>query len=100
MARTRHRDVAQQAPLGELPGAALRAVFLFMRRMAEVTEARATAGNAALPAPLPAGVVAYEISGPLFFGAAQKAMATLGDVAAQAKAVILLLDEAHAMAGQ
>lgn len=74
------------------------AAFLFMRRMAEVTQARLTDGHhPSLPAPIPAGVAVYQISGPLFFGAAQKAMSALETVAGHTKAVILLLDEVHAM---
>lgn len=75
------------------------AAFLFMQRMAAVTQARlsSTGTFAALPGPLPPGVVVYEISGPLFFGAAQKAMAALEIVAGETKAVILVLDEVHAM---
>jgi SulP family sulfate permease len=74
------------------------AAFLFMRRMAEVTQARLTAGgHLELPGPIPAGVMVYEISGPLFFGAAQKAMAALEIVGGQTRAVILLMDEVHAM---
>jgi sulfate permease, SulP family len=74
------------------------AAFLFMRRMAEVTETR-LAGDAHpdVPGPIPPGVVVYEISGPLFFGAAQKAMAALEIVAGKTKAVILLMDEVNAM---
>lgn len=74
------------------------AAFLFMGRMAEVTHARlATDHHPDLPGPIPPGVAVYEISGPLFFGAAQKAMSTLEIVAGQTKAVILLMDEVHAM---
>jgi SulP family sulfate permease len=39
----------------------------------------------------------YEISGPLFFGAAQKAMGMLTSVAGKERAVILLMDEVNAM---
>jgi SulP family sulfate permease len=74
------------------------AAFLFMRRMAEVTQARLASGeHPDLPGPIPSGVAVYEISGPLFFGAAQKAMSALEIVAGQTKAVILLMDEVHAM---
>ena len=74
------------------------AAFLFMRRMAEVTEARLSEDtHPDVPGPIPPGVVVYEISGPLFFGAAQKAMAALEIVAGKTKAVILLMDEVHAM---
>jgi SulP family sulfate permease len=74
------------------------AAFLFMRRMAEVTQARLAEGvHPDIPGDIPPGVVVYEISGPLFFGAAQKAMSALEVVAGQTKAVILLMDEVHAM---
>lgn len=74
------------------------AAFLFMRRMADVTEARLVGdGHPDLPGTIPPGVAVYEISGPLFFGAAQKAMAALEVVAGETKAVILLLDEVNAM---
>jgi sulfate permease, SulP family len=74
------------------------AALLFMRRMAEVTQARLADGaHPDLPGPIPDGVAVYEISGPLFFGAAQKAMAALELVAGNTKAVILLMDEVHAM---
>jgi SulP family sulfate permease len=74
------------------------AAFLFMGRMAEVTQARISAGpHPDIPGPVPPGVIIYEISGPLFFGAAQKAMAALEIVAGETKAVILLMDEVHAM---
>jgi sulfate permease, SulP family len=75
------------------------AALLFMRRMAEVTHARLIDGeHPAVPPNLPKGVVIYDISGPLFFGAAQKAMATLGIVDKdRAKTVILRLDQVPAM---
>ncbi len=74
------------------------AAFLFMRRMAEVTDGRLADGDTpAIDGPLPRGVAVYEISGPLFFGAAQKAMAALEIVAGQTRAVILLMDEVNAM---
>lgn len=74
------------------------AALLFMRRMAEVTQARLAAGNHPdVPGTLPPGVAVYEISGPLFFGAAQKAMAALHVVDDRTRAVVLLLDEVHAM---
>ncbi|WP_394836528.1 C4-dicarboxylic acid transporter DauA [Pendulispora rubella] len=56
------------------------AAILFMRRMSELTESRfeldaSRDGDGS--APLPDGLMVYEINGPLFFGAAQKALATL-----------------------
>jgi SulP family sulfate permease len=52
------------------------AAVLFMRRMSELTEShlRLDSSEEGGPLALPAGVVLYEINGPLFFGAAQKAM--------------------------
>jgi SulP family sulfate permease len=75
------------------------ASFLFMRRMAEVTQTRLTtdAEHPDLPGPLPRGVAVYEISGPLFFGAAQKAMAALNVIGERAKVIILLMDGVQAM---
>ena len=74
------------------------ASLLFMHRMADVTQARiADAQLAELPGPVPHGTLVYAIHGPLFFGAAQKAMSTLEIVAGQTKAVIFLLHEVRAM---
>ena len=74
------------------------AALLFMRRMAEVTDARlASANSPLLRGAIPRGVAVYEISGPLFFGAAQKAMAALEIVAGQTKVVVLLMEGVHAM---
>ena len=56
------------------------AAMLFMRRMAELTEASSILveeHEEGAAVRLPAGVALYEINGPLFFGAAQKAMETL-----------------------
>jgi SulP family sulfate permease len=55
------------------------AAVLFMRRMAELTETRfiMESSEDLGPIPLPPGVLLYEINGPLFFGAAQSAMASL-----------------------
>ena len=55
------------------------AAILFMRRMSELTESRIQLDSSQEGAQttLPAGVVLYEINGPLFFGAAQKAMSAL-----------------------
>ena len=54
------------------------AALLFMERMASVSKAQLVdPSEHELERPLPPGVVLYEIAGPLFFGAANKAMATL-----------------------
>ncbi len=66
------------------------AALLFMRRMAEFTHARITEGeHHDLLAPLPRDVVLYEIAGPLFFGAAERAMEAVHTLATQPRAVIL-----------
>lgn len=66
------------------------AALLFMRRMAEITGATLVEGDhPASSEPLPTGVVVYQIAGPLFFGAAQKAMSSLDAIAGQARTVIL-----------
>jgi len=54
------------------------AAILFMRRMADLTESRVQldASQEGGAVALPKGAVLYEINGPLFFGAARKAMRT------------------------
>jgi SulP family sulfate permease len=42
-------------------------------------------------------VIVYDIDGPLFFGAAQKAMGALGSIAGNAKVVVLRMDAVPAM---
>jgi SulP family sulfate permease len=70
------------------------AALLFMRRMAELTQITLDTGTMA-KLDLPAGVRLYEIAGPLFFGAAQRAMSVFDNITArsqhQAQAVILYL---------
>ncbi|MBN1209757.1 MAG: C4-dicarboxylic acid transporter DauA [Myxococcaceae bacterium] len=74
------------------------AALLFMRRMAEISGARVSEGqHPTLREPLPRGVVLYEIGGPLFFGAAQKAMSTLEEIAASVWVVILDVSAVPAM---
>jgi SulP family sulfate permease len=74
------------------------AALLFMRRMAEVTQSTLVTGRSeALPQALPAGVIVYDIAGPLFFGAAQKAIGTLDEIADSARVVILRMDQVPAM---
>ena len=73
------------------------AAFLFMRRMADMTQIRTGAGEQTNVPALPAGVAVYEISGPLFFGAAQRAMGRLTTIADGTKAVIVLMRDVHTM---
>jgi sulfate permease, SulP family len=68
------------------------AALLFMRRMADVSHTRLVdAEHPAAPDNLPEGVLIYDISGPLFFGAAQRAMAVLG-VVGRARTVVLRME--------
>src|SRR5690606_27814176 len=76
----------------------LLASLLFMRRMAEVTRSGLSGADSGQPnRTLPDGVLAYEISGPLFFGATQKAMAALEVVGGDTRALILIIDGVNAM---
>jgi len=68
------------------------AALLFMRRTAELTQARMLEGaRGESDYALEPGVAVYEIAGPLFFGAAQNAMGALGSVAADTRVVVLAL---------
>jgi SulP family sulfate permease len=72
----------------------LLAALLFMRRMIRLTKTRVLSGShPMLPRALPDGVFIYHIGGPLFFGAAQKAMAVLRVIADQARVVILRMED-------
>lgn len=74
------------------------ASFLFMRRMAEISGARLAEGeHPATHVPLPQGVILYQINGPLFFGAAQKAMSSLDVIARRGRVVILDVSAVPAM---
>ncbi len=75
------------------------ASFLFMRRMAEVTQIRSLwgGGQGGDDLRLPPSVEVYEISGPLFFGAAQKAMATLEIIGEGTRTVIVDMSGVNAI---
>jgi SulP family sulfate permease len=74
------------------------AALMFMKRMAEVSNVRLVDEHPfALERPLPKGVVVYEIAGPLFFGAAQKAMAALDSVDKGVRVVLLDLRSVPAL---
>jgi SulP family sulfate permease len=74
------------------------AALLFMRRMAELSSVTLVGkGHAALSPPLPQGVILYDIAGPLFFGAAQKAMSALAQVAEGVRTVVLDVRDVPAM---
>lgn len=68
------------------------AALLFMRRTAELTQARVLQGGGPESEhDLPAGVVVFEIAGPLFFGAAQNAMGALSTIGPSTRVVVLAL---------
>jgi SulP family sulfate permease len=70
------------------------ASLLFMRRMATVSEGHlAEPDHRALPGPLPAGVVIYDLSGPLFFGAAERALNAMRAIGADVKVIIFRMEQ-------
>jgi SulP family sulfate permease len=84
--------------------------FLFMRRMAEVTNVTAITREiadsgdgddrdevAALARQLPKGVMVYEINGPLFFGAAERFRAVLGEISVKPKVLVVRMRHVPAM---
>jgi len=84
------------------------AAFLFMRRMAEVTNVSVVARemrdvpdaldpNAAARRDIPDGVVVYEVNGPFFFGAADRFRDTLGQVGRQPRVLIVRMRSVPAM---
>lgn len=72
------------------------AALLFMKRMADVTKTELLSTHPRVGA-VPDDVVLYDIAGPLFFGAAEKAVGSLHAIKSPAKVVILDLDEVAAM---
>jgi SulP family sulfate permease len=73
------------------------AALLFMRRMAELSQGKFVAEKHHKHGPLPHDVVFYEIDGPLFFGAAQKAIDALGAVNQTMRVLVLDLEDMPAM---
>ncbi len=79
------------------------AALLFMRRMAEITQARLTevgehaGAREEIPEHLRGQIGVYDIAGPLFFGAAQKAMASLGATGTKMRALVISLDRVPVM---
>jgi SulP family sulfate permease len=69
------------------------AALLFMKRMSELTSTRVLAPQSQHDAThvVPKGVTLYEIAGPLFFGAAQRAMAAIESVGDGSRVVVLAL---------
>jgi sulfate permease, SulP family len=71
------------------------AAFLFMNRMAEITRSRVLEeiSDGETDYELPPGVVLYQITGALFFGAAKNAMSALGAVGERVKVVVIGLGQ-------
>ena len=65
------------------------AVTLFLKRTIDLTEGRRVEQPALHPEPLPDQVALYDINGPLFFGAAHKALGTLKTVTPGLRVVVL-----------
>jgi SulP family sulfate permease len=70
-----------------------------MRRMAEVSNVRLVDQHPIATQGLPKDVLIYEVAGPLFFGAAQKAMSALQRVPTGVSVVVLDLSSVPAMDG-
>jgi SulP family sulfate permease len=69
------------------------AALLFMRRMSELTSGRMVMPSTTDESRVvPKGVMVYEIAGPLFFGAAQRAMEALDVIASNTRAIVLALE--------
>jgi sulfate permease, SulP family len=74
------------------------ASFLFLHRMSEVSGVRLVGEQPLGPdRPLPAGVLLYEVAGPLFFGAARQAMDAMAATNKGVRVVILDLRSVPAM---
>jgi SulP family sulfate permease len=84
------------------------AAFLFMKRMAEVTDVRAISWDlieeedeedlaAASAYVIPRGVEVFEINGPFFFGAAETFKDTIATVAGKPKVLVIRLRRTPAM---
>ncbi len=74
------------------------AAMLFMRRMVEISGAELIGGSDGnMAAGLPPGVVFYDVAGPLFFGAAEKALEALTLVGSGVHTVIMDLEDVPAI---
>ncbi|HEY4882243.1 MAG TPA: C4-dicarboxylic acid transporter DauA [Myxococcales bacterium] len=74
------------------------AAFLFMRRMAEVASVQLVGeDHPHINLELPREVLLYEVNGPLFFGAAERAMDALKGIGRRPRVLILYLGAVPAM---
>ncbi len=89
--------VAYDMVVAVLVGVVL-AALLFMRRMVEISGATLVGGpEGHTMGGLPPGVVFYDVAGPMFFGAAQKALDALSVVGDGVHTVIMDLEDVPAM---
>lgn len=76
------------------------AAALFIRRMSRLTESRrVVAPSRDDAAPLPDAIALYDIDGPLFFGAAEKALTSLHRVDPRVRVVLLDMHDVPSMDG-
>jgi sulfate permease, SulP family len=74
------------------------AALLFMRRMAAVSSVRVLGEHhPEADRPVPPGMLVYEVAGPLFFGAAARAMRALATTSAHVRVVLIDLRAVPAM---
>ncbi len=76
------------------------AALLFMRRMAEASSGHKVSSGShpyISTQPIPQDVILYEIEGPLFFGAAEKAAEALTDITDNIRSVIFLMKDVAVM---
>ncbi len=73
------------------------AALLFMQRMADISSTRLVPPTETHEHDLPPGVLFYEIAGPLFFGAAEKAASALRRIHDECRVVILHLGDVPVM---
>jgi len=75
------------------------AAILFIKRVIDLTEGRLLSANGAAGAAAPdlPGVLVYDINGPLFFGAAQKALRTLHTIDPGLRVLILDMTDVQLM---
>jgi SulP family sulfate permease len=71
----------------------LLASLLFIRRMARTTTGTIAQDHSDLPGPLPPGVVLYDLVGPLFFGAAERAMGAIRAIDSKVKVVVFNMEQ-------
>jgi SulP family sulfate permease len=76
------------------------AALMFMRRMADITDLHPLPSSELAEVPklsVSTDVVVYEIEGPLFFGAADRAINTLADINDKVRGIIFTLDKVPVM---